>query len=134
MAEVAKATAFVPSPCSTNPSPDQFPTYKAGEAIGPGDNCYVDGTGQARLGNGTTLNAAATRVRGQAAAAASVGESVTLTRGLRFNYAAGTLTPGADLYLSAAVPGGLSTTATTGGTVPIAFAVDTNRVEFLYAN
>lgn len=132
MALVVKATLPVPSPCSTNPSTDQFPRYIAGEAIAAGDNCYVKNDGLAWLATGAAANAAA-RVRGQAATAADVGEAVTLTRGLRFYYAAATLTPGADLYL-ATTAGGLDTAVTTGGTVPIAFAVDSSRVEFLYAN
>lgn len=131
MASISKASTFVIAPCSTNPSPDQFPKYIAGEAIAAGDNCYVKSDGLAWKATGTALNAAA-RVRGQAAAAADVGEPVTLTRGLRFNYGSG-LTPGADYYLDT-VAGGLSTTATTGGLAPIAFAVDTTRVEFLYSN
>lgn len=131
MAEISRVGT--PSPCSTNPSSDQFPKYKAGAAIAAGDSCYIKGSdGFAYPATGAAANAAA-RVRGQAAAAAGINEAVTLTRGLRFYYGAG-FTPGADYYLSGTVPGGLADAASTGGTAPIAFAVDATRIEFLYAN
>jgi hypothetical protein len=46
---------------------------------------------------------------------------------VNFRYGAG-LTPGADLFLSAATPGGLSDVATTGGTGVIGYVVDATRV------
>jgi len=47
--------------------------------------------------------------------------------GVVFDYA-NTLAPGAAVYLSAATPGGLADTATTGGTVPIGRVLDANRI------
>jgi hypothetical protein len=121
-----------PSPCSTNPATDQFPRYIAGEAIAAGDCCYVAASGLAMRATGAAANIAA-RVRGQAATAADLGEPVTLTRGLRFYYGAG-MAPGIDFFLSGAVPGGIDTGASVGGTAPIGFVVDPTRVEFFYAN
>ena len=45
------------------------------------------------------------------------------------NYGSG-LTPGAMYYLSGTTAGGLDTATSTGGTAPIAFALDTTRIRF----
>lgn len=92
--------------------------------IGPG---YIGADGLAYNSNGAANNAAA-RVRGFFALARKAGEPVVLYGiGTRYHYSDGGLTPGADLYL-AAVPGGLDTAPTTGGTVPIAYAVNTTDI------
>lgn len=98
----------------------------AGEAILTGQPCYIHSDGTVRLANGTALNAAAV-VRGFAAGGASTGQPVTLYgKGARFKFATG-LTPGASYYV-ATTAGVLSDVATTGGTAPIAFAIDTTDI------
>jgi hypothetical protein len=120
--------------CSVNPAPADLMGYNfiAGAAIAAADSVYVASDGKVYPASGAAANAAA-RVRGQAAQSADIGGPVTIARGLCFYYAAG-LTPGADLFLSGTVPGGLATTASTGGTVPIAYAVTDTIVEFFRAN
>lgn len=125
MAAVAKSGT--PSVCSQTPGREhQISGLVAGEAIAAGDGCYVKSDGKVWLSTGAAANAAA-KVRGYAFAAASVGEAVTLYHGVNWYYGSG-LTPGADLFLSAATPGALSDVATTGGTAPIGFVIDATRV------
>lgn len=126
MAAVAKSGT--PSLSSVLPPQNcQLAGLRAGEAIAAGDACYVKATdGFVWLATGAAANAAA-KVRGFAAEACAVGEAVTLFFDVNFRYGAA-LTPGADLFLSAATPGALSDVATTGGTAPIGFVVDATRV------
>jgi len=99
----------------------------AGEAIAAGDACYVKAAdGLAWLSTGAAANAAA-KVRGFAAAAAAVGEAVTLYSGVNWYYGAA-LSPGADLFLSGATAGALADAASTGGTAPVGFVIDATRV------
>jgi hypothetical protein len=128
MAAVAKSGT--PSLSSPVPAENQKVSgLKAGEAIAAGDFVYVKSDGKVWLANGTAATAPA-RVRGIATIAAPVGEAVTFMWDVNFRYGAG-LTPGADYYLSAATPGGLSDVATTGGVNPIAYAVDDTRIRVL---
>lgn len=131
MAAVAKSGT--PSLCSQTPGREhQISGLKAGEAIAAGDACYVKAAdGLVWLSTGAAANAAA-KVRGFAFAAAQAGEAVTLYAGVNWNYGAA-LTPGTDLFLSAATAGALSDVATTGGTAPIGFVIDATRVH-LYAS
>ena len=130
MAEVTKAAAG-PSLGTKNPpaanrlSGDLY----AGEILYPGDSCYIKSDGSVWRSNGTAANAAA-KGRGIVNQKYQVGEAVTLFRNVNFGYSDGLLTPGQDLYVSATNPGGLSTTATTGGTTPVAFAVDEYRIHY----
>lgn len=103
----------------------------AGEAIAAGDACYIKSDGKAWLATGAAANAAA-KVYGYAPQAASVGEAVTLVYDVRFRYGAG-LTPGVQVFLSAATPGALSDVATTGGTAPIGVVVDATRIHLWQA-
>lgn len=128
MAAVAKSG--IPSLCSATPSAEnQVPGLDAGEALGAGDVCYINADDRVYLASGAAVGVAA-RVRGFAAAATAIGEAVTLYRQVRFNYGAN-LTPGADYYLSGTVAGGLDTVASTGGTAPIAYAVDATRIQII---
>lgn len=104
----------------------QIAGLRAGEALGAGDMVYIKSDGLIWLSTGAAANAAA-KVDGAAAEACQVGEAVTVFRHVNFRYGAG-LVPGTRLFLSAATPGGLSDTATTGGTAPIGFVVDATRV------
>lgn len=104
---------------------------KAGEAIAGGDAVYIKSDGLVWKATGAAANAAAVCV-GFAAMAASVGEAVTVARGVMFGYGpnvAGTPTAaGAPLYLSGTAPGGLADAASTGGTAAIAYAVGDGRI------
>lgn len=99
----------------------------AGEAIAAGDVIYVASDGTLMRSNGTSANAAA--VGGWiAAGAASTGEACTGFKNVSFHYGSG-LTPGAPYYVGATA-GRLDTAATTGGTVVVARAIDTTRIQF----
>lgn len=99
----------------------------AGEDIAIGDACYIKSDGKVWRSIGTSANAAA-KVRGYAASPAKAAnfDAVTLIHGVEFGWA-NTGTTGADLFLGTAA-GGLDTAATTGGTAPIGFIIDANRV------
>lgn len=102
----------------------------AGADIAAGAPCYINADGKVYEAIGTTLNAAATKVRGFAPKAFKAGEAVALYgANARFRWGSG-LTPGQDLYLGL-TSGGLDTAATTGGTVPIAFAIDATDIMVL---
>jgi hypothetical protein len=129
MAEITKRTAPPPSMCSTNPPQSKQPTGIAGEALAECDQANLRSDGKYWRASGAALNPAA-RVHGQVRFACNVGEPCTVTKGLRYEYGTG-LTPGADVYLSGTVAGGIATTASTGGTTPIGFVLeDGKRIEF----
>lgn len=99
---------------------------RAGADLTVGDACYIKSDGLVWPSNGTAANAAAV-CDGLATRTAKVGQPVVLlARGTRFRYGTG-LTPGAR-YFVAATAGRLDTAATTGGTVAVAFAVDTTDI------
>lgn len=105
---------------------------EAGEDITNGGMpCYIKASdGKVYMSNGTAANEAA-RVHGFSAAPARAGQGVTLHGpGNRAGYALSGLTPGAPYFL-AATAGRLDTAATTGGTAPIAFAINSTDVEFV---
>ena len=117
-----------------NPSPDastamfcrQVTGLLAGEAITVGQACYIASTGRVMLADGGAADAEAVFV-GLAANTVAAGQPVTLLgAGCRWKYATG-LTPGASYYVSA-TDGALDTAATTGGTVAVAFAIDTTDI------
>jgi len=124
----ALAKSGVPSLSTTQPSAAQQvgSGLLAGEAIAAGDACYIKASdGKVYRSNGTAANEAS-KVHGFAPSAAPVGGAVTLLTDVDFRYGSG-LTPGASYYLGTAA-GGLDTAATTGGTTPIAFALDAIRI------
>ena len=124
MATIAKSGT--PSLASqTPPQTQQLAGLKAGEAIAAGDACYIKSDGKVWRSTGAAV-AAAAKVRGFAAEACAVGEAVTLYWDVEIRYGAG-LTPGADYFLSVTA-GALDDAATTGGTAPVAYAVDATRV------
>jgi len=125
MAEIAKSG--VPSLASFGLEPSQKMTgLIAGEAIAAGDAVYINSDGKVYRANGAAANAAAV-VRGFAFIAAQAGEAITFCYDVRLRYGAG-LTPGARYYLSGTVVGGLADAASTGGTAPVAYAVDATRI------
>lgn len=130
MAEFAKYGT--PSPASVGPDAgERLGTFTADVAIAAGDACRLTSTGVA-LSSGAAANASAD-VYGWAGHAAAAGEQVTLWSNINFGYAdpnGATALP-QKLYLSATVAGGLSTTATTGGTKPCAFLLPRGRIRVL---
>lgn len=120
-----------PSLSTLQPAPGsgKLPTLIAGEALAAGDACYVKSDGLVWLSTGAAANAAA-KVDGYAPSDVPVGEPVTLLFNVCFRYGA-SLTPGARVFLHASTAGALYDTATTGGTAPIGFCVDTTRI-YLY--
>lgn len=124
----AFAKSGVPSLASlVPPSGNRITGLLAGEAIAAGDACYISATdGLVYRSTGAAANAAAV-VDGFALVATAVGEAVTLIYGVHIRYGA-SQTPGAFLFLSGTVPGGLDTATSTGGTVPIARTIDATRI------
>lgn len=103
----------------------------AGEAIAAGDVCYIASDGTVMRSNGTAATAPA-KADGIAPVAADSGGAVTLYRNVEMHYGSG-LTPGARYYVGATA-GRLDNAATTGGTAPVAFAVDATRIRFVGSN
>lgn len=127
MADISKAG--VPSLASVLPPQNcQIAGLLTGEAIAAGDACYVKSDGKVWRSIGTAANAAA-KVDGFALEACASGEACTIMWEVNLRYGAG-LTPGARYYVGAAA-GALADAATTGGTAPVAFAVDATRVHVL---
>lgn len=125
MAEIAKSGV----PSVSTPTPDashRLSGLISGDTIGAGDACYVNSAGAVMRATGAAANTAA-QVHGWAAQAAAVGESITLLFNVGVRYAAA-LTPGTRYYLSGTVAGGIADAASTGGTAPIAFAIDATRI------
>lgn len=130
MAEIAKSGTPSLSSVLPNPSANKITGLLAGEDIAAGDACYIKAAdGRAWRSTGAAANAAA-KVRGWAGIAAKAGEAVTLVFDVNINYGSG-LTPGADYFLSGTVAGGIADAASTGGTAPVAFAVDATRIRVL---
>ncbi len=117
MAEITRSG--VPSLASRTPSQTAVINALAGVAIAAGDVCYINTDGMALLSTGAAANAAA-KVRGIALTAAAIGEAVSLYHDIAIRYGAG-LTPGANVFVSATVPGGLADATSVGGTAPVGF-------------
>lgn len=100
----------------------------AGENLESMSPCYIKAAdGKAYMSNGTAANEAA-KFDGFTAKAYKTGQAVTLFGvGFRGRYSAGTLTPGADLFVGT-VAGSLADAATTGGLRPIARAINSTDV------
>ncbi len=126
MADVSKSGT--PSIATLGPIPgaNKLPTLTAGEALAAGDACYIKSDGKVWKSTGAAANAAA-KVDGFTPYAVASGETVTLFFNLTLNYGSG-LTPGASYFLSGATAGALADAASTGGTAPVAFAIDATRV------
>lgn len=125
MAEIVKTG--VPSLASLTVQNESISGLFAGEALGAFDAIYVNADGKVYKATGAAANAAA-KVRGFAAQAVSAGEAVTIYTNPRVRYGTG-LTPGANLFLSGTVAGGLADAASTGGTGMVGFVVDATRVQ-----
>ena len=127
MAEVTRTG----NPTLASPRVDAFQLAgcRAGAALLAGDVVYMHTDGLVYPATGAAANAAA-RVIGMVEQPTPIGEVCTVWFQGRFAYGpnvAGTpSTPGALLYLSGTVAGGLADAASTGGTTPIAWVVDTD--------
>jgi len=111
---------------SVPPTNCQLSGLYAGAALSAGDACYINTSdGKVYQSIGTAANAAAV-VDGFTPSDVPLGEVVTLMWHVNLRYGAG-LSPGSFAYLDT-VAGGLSTVATTGGTVPIGRVVDATRI------
>lgn len=129
MAEIAKSGT--PSLASVlPPQNNNIAGLKAGEALAAGDACRINASdGLVYRSSGAAATTAA-NVHGYAAEACASGEAVTLLHGVNYRYAAG-LTPGASYFLSGTVLGGIADAASTGGTVPLGFAIDATRIRLM---
>lgn len=128
LADISKSGT--PSLSTVQPCPaHQIAGLLAGEALAAGDACYIKSDGLVWKATGAAANAAA-KVDGFAAMAAASGEAVTLVFDVNLRYGSG-LTPGARYYLSGATAGALADASSTGGTAPVAFAIDATRIRVL---
>ena len=100
----------------------------AGENLDAVSPCYIKASdGKVYMSVGTAANEAA-KFDGFTGKAYKAGQAVTLLGiGARFRYSAGTLTPGAKLYVGGA-KGVLADAATTGGTVEVARAINSTDI------
>jgi len=133
MSAIAKSGTPSLSSMNLDPGAQKLPALIAGEALAAGDACYIKASdGLVYRSTGAAANAAA-KVRGFAPTAINSGEPVSLIFNVSMNYGSG-LTPGADYYLSGSTAGGLDTATSTGGTAPIAFAIDATRIYVFQSN
>lgn len=98
----------------------------AGEALAAGDLVYIKSDGLLWKSNGTSANAAA-QCAGMVLVATAVGEAASVYFDVAIRYAAGSLTPGKQLFVSATA-GKIDDAATTGGTAPIGVVLDATRI------
>jgi hypothetical protein len=129
MAEIVKGTGSNKSSLSSlTPPPSNRLPGQAGEAITAGDACRLNSSGVIVKSTGAAATNAA-NVDGFADRDCDTGDDITLIINERFHYGTG-LTPGASLFLSGTVAGGLADAASTGGTEPVAFVLaDGKRVQ-----
>jgi hypothetical protein len=111
----------------TPPAANQIKAIMAADGAA-GDMVYINSSGLFALATGAADTAPAKSV-GMLAKAAKSGQPGTALFGVQFRYATG-LTPGARYYVSATA-GALDDAATTGGTVPVALAVDAEIIYVL---
>ena len=132
MADIAKSGTPSVSTIGLDPGSQKLPPLYAGENIAAGDACYIKNDGLVYRSTGAAANAAA-KVRGFAPTKYNQGDPITLVQRCTFNYGS-SLTPGADYYLSGATAGALADSASTGGTAPIAYAIDATRIYVFQSN
>lgn len=120
-----------PSLSTTVPCPaHHISGLLAGETISAGMPCYVASTGKVMKSIGTAANAAA-KVDGWCLQDAVLNDGISLYFDVNVRYGSA-LTPGARYYVSATAGGGvIGDAATTGGTAPVAFAIDATRIRVL---
>lgn len=114
-----------PSVASLMVPPTNQLTKIAKNDMAAGDMVYIKSDDTFDLCNGTSADALA-QWWGMVARACKAGQPVTAFHSCLFHYGA-SLTVGARYYISATA-GALYDTATTGGDVPCAFAVDAEKI------
>lgn len=131
MAAIVKSGTLndLSSMCSSNPPQNKQNAGVAGEAFGPCDQAFLHTDGLYYKADASAADAAS-RVRGQVRFAASLGEPITITKGLRYHYTDTAGTPGDEVYLSATVPGGLDTVQSNAVPAVGYFLEDGKRIEF----
>lgn len=126
MAAIAKSGT--PSLCSVEPQQgDSITGLFAGEALTEFDACYIKSDGLVMLATAAAADAKG-YVRGYASRAVAAGQPITLYRECRVRYGAG-LTPGANVFLSAATPGALADAAGAHAPNAIGYVVDATRIQ-----
>ena len=127
MSEIIKTAAPYPmhqAPIDLDASRDSI----AGETLTWGDTCYIGSDGLTYKCLGVS-GAASDRARGQVLWACSVGQRTRFVPGVPWVYTSG-LTPGADVYLSATVHGGLATTPPYSRAPPMGYAYTESQIVF----
>jgi|SRR5215218_3995490 len=126
MAELVKSGT--PSLATLEPGYEhQINGVLAGEALATGDFVYIKASdGRVYKATGAAATEAA-RARGVVLQPAAAGQGTSIHHGIVVRWGAG-LTPGTPYYLSGTAPGLLADAASTGGTAPIAFAIDATRI------
>lgn len=115
-------------PCNAH----RISSLLAGMAINPGDACYINASdGKVYLSLDTGATAAQAQVHGfSQGKVVAAGQPVTLLHEVEWGYTAGSgLTPGARVYLSGSVAGGIDTAATNSH-LPVGFAIN-DQIVFL---
>lgn len=126
MAAITKIAA--PSLASLEPQQgDTITGLVTGEAVTAFDACYIKSDGKIWLATGAAADAAAF-VRGYASRAAAAGQPVTLYRECRVEYGTG-LTPGTNVFLSAATPGALADALGAHAPNAVGYVVDATRIQ-----
>jgi hypothetical protein len=126
MADIAKSGT--PSLCSVEPQQgDSITGLVAGEALGAFDACYIKSDGKAWKATAAAADVKV-YVRGYAARAVAAGAPITLYRECRASYGAA-MTPGANVYLSAATAGALADAASENAPHALGYVVDATRVQ-----
>ena len=127
MSEIIKTAAPYPmhqAPIDLDASRDSI----AGETLTWGDTCYIGSDGLTYKCLGVS-GAASDRSKGQVLWAAAPGERTRFVSGIPWMYSSG-LPKGADVYLSASVPGGLATTPPYSGSPPVGYAYTDSQISF----
>lgn len=118
---------------TTDPGPFQTAHGRAATDLAAGDMVYLTSTRTLAKANGTAANALALAV-GMVAKAYKSGEKAVAYAGVEMSYpCSADLTIGARYYVSATA-GSLDDAATTGGTVPVAYATSVNTIYVLFPN
>lgn len=126
MAAFAKPTGTQPSPASILfPANQKISELLAGEDLDSADPGYIKSDGKVWKSTGAAANAAA-KVDGWVPTPAKAGAAVTLVHGVVWGWT-NTATPGTELFLGATA-GAVADAASTGGTAPIGYVIDNNRV------
>jgi hypothetical protein len=130
MADITKDTTRVGMDAATGMYSGQISGKLAGEAIAKGDACCIKSDGKVWKADASAADELA-RFVGLAPDAAAVNEAVSVYSAPSvWDYAAGTLTPGAPIYLSATA-GALADAAGTGHPTPVAQAIDAYRIRLV---